>query len=196
MGHAVVRNSVGERKSVKGSQHFPAELRDVRVVAEANSHHVAPSVASSVPLCRVAASKPGRGIRRLLGIAEEPAPPSRRGRASPGRFRQRRGAAPGGNPCGRGPPPRGRRRRSARPPGHVTCLTDYVQSGARDGKSLATDKGWGHNKEPSRQHETSRSRRLAPRRCRAPQMRKDISEATSRCTCHLCSRARQVYGIG
>ncbi len=78
-----------------------------------------------------------------------------------------------------GSPPRGRRRRSARSLGRAACLTDYGQSSARDGKSLPTDRGWEHNQEPSRQDESSRTRRLAPRRCRAPQMRKDISEATS-----------------
>ncbi len=46
MGHAVARNSGGERKWVKDSQHFAAELRDFRVVVEANSHQFHGSVAS------------------------------------------------------------------------------------------------------------------------------------------------------
>jgi hypothetical protein len=48
----------------------------------------------------------------------------------------------------------------------------------RDGKSLFTDGGWEHNQEPSCQDESSTTRRLAPKTCRAPQMRKELSEAT------------------
>ena len=47
MGQAVARNSVVERTWVKDSQHFPAELRDFRVVVEANSHQMHDSVASA-----------------------------------------------------------------------------------------------------------------------------------------------------
>ena len=54
----------------------------------------------------------------------------------PGRFRDRRRLDAEG------------RRWPARPLGHVTCLTDKLQSSARDGKSLPADKGWGHNKVP------------------------------------------------
>ena len=36
----MARNSVGERKWVKDSQHFSAELRDFRGVVEANSHQM------------------------------------------------------------------------------------------------------------------------------------------------------------
>jgi hypothetical protein len=46
MGQALSRNSVFERKWVKDSQHFPAELRDFRGVVEANSHQMHDSVAS------------------------------------------------------------------------------------------------------------------------------------------------------
>jgi hypothetical protein len=42
----MARNSVVERTWVKDSQHFPAELRDFRVVVEANSHQMHDSVAS------------------------------------------------------------------------------------------------------------------------------------------------------
>jgi len=47
---------------------------------------------------------------------------------------------------------------------HAACarLPDCGQSSAQDGKSLPTDRGWGYNQEPSRQNETSRTRRLAP----------------------------------
>jgi hypothetical protein len=47
MGQAVARISVVERKWVKDSQNFPAELRDLWVVAEANLHHLSGSGASS-----------------------------------------------------------------------------------------------------------------------------------------------------
>jgi len=47
MGQAVARNSVVERTWVKDLQHFPAELRDFRVVVEANSHQMHDSVASA-----------------------------------------------------------------------------------------------------------------------------------------------------
>jgi hypothetical protein len=47
MGQAVARSSVVERKWVKGSQHFPAELRDFRVAVGANSHQMHYSVASA-----------------------------------------------------------------------------------------------------------------------------------------------------
>jgi hypothetical protein len=47
MGQAVARNSVIERKWVKDSQHFAAELRDFRGVVETNSHQMHYSVASS-----------------------------------------------------------------------------------------------------------------------------------------------------
>ena len=40
MGQAGARNSVVERNWVKDSQHFPVELRDVRVAAGANSHQM------------------------------------------------------------------------------------------------------------------------------------------------------------
>ena len=46
MGQAVARNSVVERTWVKDWQHVPAELRDFRVVVEANSHQMHDSVAS------------------------------------------------------------------------------------------------------------------------------------------------------
>ncbi len=46
MGQAVARNSVVERTWVRDSQHVPAELRDFRVVVEANSHQMHDSVVS------------------------------------------------------------------------------------------------------------------------------------------------------
>jgi hypothetical protein len=88
--------------------------------------------------------KPGGCIPRLLAIAEEPAPP--------GRFRDRRrldakgrrhgatGAAEELHPEVGDTGPRAH--------SGMYLPDGYVQSSALDGKSLPTDKGWGHNKVP------------------------------------------------
>jgi hypothetical protein len=47
MGQAVARDSVGESKWIKDSQHFPTDLRDFRGVGAATSHQMHDSVASS-----------------------------------------------------------------------------------------------------------------------------------------------------
>ena len=50
MGQAVAKKSVVGRQWVKDSQHFSADLRDFRVVGEANSHQMHYSVACSVEM--------------------------------------------------------------------------------------------------------------------------------------------------
>jgi hypothetical protein len=90
---------------------------------------------------------------RYTGTWDPRTPGDRRGAGATGPLSGstpvgRGGAAPGENRRGREPPPRGRRRWPAGSLGHVACLTDWVQSSARDRKSLPADKGWEHNKVP------------------------------------------------
>jgi hypothetical protein len=103
MGQAVARNSVVERKWVKDSQHFPAELRDFRVRAPRCPVNTGALSETSSSRPRFHARKPFRWALSSWGKGPPPpgfcspcpdGPPG-----TPGRI-------PGGNPRPDGQPPR------------------------------------------------------------------------------------------